>query len=68
MTGIIGGISRNNFADLLIPIPPHEEQKAIAQKVNTLMGLCDEMEKQINNSQTQIEQLTQSCLREVFEG
>jgi type I restriction enzyme, S subunit len=31
------------------------------------MALCDELEQQIDNSQTQIEQLMQSCLKEVFE-
>ena len=30
------------------------------------MALCDELEQQIDNSQTQIEQLMQSCLKEVF--
>ena len=32
------------------------------------MALCDELEQQIDNSQNQIEQLMQSCLKEVFEG
>ena len=44
------------------------EQKAIVKKVNSLMTLCDELEQQIDNSQAQIEQLMQSCLKEVFEN
>ena len=52
---------------ILIPLPPMEEQISILQKVNSLMALCDELEQQIDNSQTQIEQLMQSCLKEVFD-
>ena len=47
--------------------PPLKEQQAIVEKVNSLMALCDELEQQVDNSQTQIEQLMQSCLKEVFE-
>lgn len=50
-----------------IPIPPIEEQKAIVEKVNSLMVLCDELEKQIFDSETQIELLMQSCLKEALE-
>jgi type I restriction enzyme S subunit len=51
----------------LIPIPPFEEQRAIVEKVNALMGLCDGLEKEIEQSTTQVEQLMQSYLKEVFE-
>lgn len=51
-----------------IPIPPLKEQQAIVEKVNSLMALCDELEQQVDNSQSQIEQLMQSCLKEVFEA
>lgn len=52
----------------IIPIPPIEEQKAIVEKVNALMGLCDVLEQEVQQSQEQSEQLMQSCLREVFDG
>ena len=51
----------------IIIVPPAEEQKAIVEKVSSLMVLCDELEQQIETSQTQIKQLMQSCLKEVFE-
>jgi type I restriction enzyme S subunit len=50
------------------PLPPLEEQQAIVQKVNALMGLCDSLEQEVQQSQEQSAQLMQSCLREVFEG
>jgi type I restriction enzyme, S subunit len=61
-------LNRNKFLNELILIPPVEEQKAIVQKVNALMGLCDALEQEVQQGQEQSEQLMQSCLREVFEG
>jgi type I restriction enzyme S subunit len=51
----------------LFPLASLEEQKAIVQKVNSLMVLCDKLEQEVKHSQEQIAQLMQSCLREVFE-
>ena len=65
-----GAMPAINFGFLnkfVFPLPPLPEQQAIVEKVNSLMALCDELEQQIDNSQTQIEQLMQSCLQEVFE-
>ena len=44
MTGIIGGVSLNNFLQLLIPLPPFAEQKRIVEKVDQLMALCYKLE------------------------
>jgi type I restriction enzyme S subunit len=44
MTGIIGGISRNSFANISIPIPPLEEQKAIVEVVNQLFAEVEQLE------------------------
>ncbi len=54
--------------EFTFPIAPLEEQKAIVQKVNALMDLCDTLEQQVQQSQEQSEKLMQSVLREVFEG
>ncbi|SIR14430.1 restriction endonuclease subunit S domain-containing protein [Maribacter ulvicola] len=45
-----------------------EEQNAIAEKVNALMGLFDALEQEVQKSQVNSEILMQSVLREVFEG
>lgn len=50
-----------------IPLPPVEEQKAIAWKVNQLMTYCDDLEAQVKQSQTHAEQLMEAVLGEVFE-
>ncbi|WP_372744417.1 restriction endonuclease subunit S [Lutibacter sp.] len=61
-------LALHRISSTIIPMPSLHEQKAIVQKVNTLMGLCDALEQQVQQSQEQSEQLMQSCLREVFEG
>ena len=45
MTGIIGGISRSKFVDLLIPIPPLQEQKAIVAVVEELFSEVEQLEQ-----------------------
>lgn len=45
MTGIIGGISISNFKEIIIPLCSIDEQRLIVEKVNSLMELCDELEK-----------------------
>jgi type I restriction enzyme S subunit len=54
--------------DAMLALPPLEEQKAIVEKVNSLMGFCDSLEKEIEQNTRQLEDLMQSCLREVFEN
>ena len=44
MSGIIGGISRNKFVNINIPVPPFSEQKRIINKIDELMSICDELE------------------------
>ena len=69
---LIGTAGQDNISvtkskTIMLPLPPIKEQQAIVEKVNSLMSLCDELDQQVDNSQSQIEQLMQSCLKEVFE-
>ncbi len=59
-------ISQANIKGIPFPLPPLEEQKAIVAKVNSLMALCDQLEQQIELSSNQVEELMESCLKEVF--
>jgi len=51
----------------VIPLPPLNEQKRIAQKVNQLMTLCDQLESQVKDNQKHSEALMNAVLREAFE-
>lgn len=42
-TGIIGGVSINSLKQMILPIPPIEEQKRIVEKLDKLMELCEKM-------------------------
>ena len=61
-----GNIGSTAFKNVAYPLPPLEEQKAIVSKVNSLMALCDELEQEIVQNTKQVEDLMQSCLREVI--
>lgn len=58
----------DNLSNLLIPLPPLAEQQAIVDRVEKLLSLVDELEKQISERKEQSEQLMQAVLREAFEG
>ena len=49
------------------PLPPLAEQQRIVSKLNELMHLCDELEKNINQSKDQTNLLLQTVLREALE-
>lgn len=69
MSGVaITRVTLKKLKESIIPLPPLEEQKAMVEKVNALMGLCDSLEQEIEHSTTQVELLMKSCLREVFEN
>jgi type I restriction enzyme, S subunit len=61
-------ISQELFIMTLIPLPPLSIQAKIVEKVNSLMGLCDEIEGSIRASQKQNEGLLQEVLRAALAG
>jgi type I restriction enzyme S subunit len=68
MTGIIGGVSRNSFANLIIPIPPLEEQKAIVAIVNQLLAEVEQLE-QLTKKRVQLKAaFVTSALRQLTES
>lgn len=62
MTGIIGGISRSNFINLPLQLPPLDEQTRIVAKVDELMALCDALETQTLDSIATHQKLVETLL------
>lgn len=59
-------LALKRIQDTVIPLPPLNEQKRIVEKVDQLMALCDELEKNIEESKKDSELLMQSVLQEAF--
>jgi hypothetical protein len=62
---LIGTAGQDNISvtkskTIMLPLPPIEEQKAIVEKVNSLMALCDELEAEIEISKTTQEKWMES--------
>ena len=62
----MNNITRDQFNNLIIPLPPFSQQGRIVQKVEQLMQTCDALEASIKQSQQQNEQLLQQVLREAL--
>jgi len=56
----------NNLCVFLFPLPSLSEQQEIVMRVNKLMDMIDELEKQVSERKEQSEMLMQSVLREAF--
>lgn len=59
-------INKSSFGKLMIPLPPFNEQKRIVEKVDQLMDLCEELEREIEQSKQESEMFMQSVLQEAF--
>ncbi len=61
-------LSMSTIRDIDFLIPPLEEQKAIVEKVETLMQKCTKLEEEIKTSEANAQMLMQAVLKEAFEG
>lgn len=59
-------MNQQKMNNIVVTLPPLSEQKRIIKKVDSLMKLCDEKEKNITEAKENIEKLNQAILREVF--
>ncbi|MEK4433797.1 restriction endonuclease subunit S [Paenibacillus sp. FSL K6-2862] len=60
------GLSMDKLGRFLIPIPPLNEQIRIIEKIDQLMALCDELDKNVDQSKRDSEMLMQSVLQVAF--
>ncbi len=59
-------LSQGNLNKIKICLPPLNEQQAIVDKSEHLLGICDQLETQITQNQAHADSLMQSVLREAF--
>lgn len=59
-------ISQGILLNAPIPIPPLSEQHRIVAKVNELTGLCDQLETQLNTTETDNHHLLEAMLHEAL--
>jgi type I restriction enzyme S subunit len=53
--------------NLLVALPPLEEQNVIVEKAELLMSKCNALQKELKNSRNYANQLMQAVLKEAFE-
>lgn len=61
-------INQDQLGVIPIPLAPLAEQQAIVERVDNLMVMINELEKQVTSRKAQAEMLMQSVLREAFAG
>ncbi len=62
------GIKSSKLVQVPIVLPPLAEQQAIVARVDSLMAVIDELEKQVAERKEQAQLLMQTVLREAFAG
>ncbi len=58
--------NQNELSKVVIPLPPLAEQQRIVDKVDKLMTLCDELEKEVTSAKKYASQLMEAVLQEAF--
>ncbi|MGD9625214.1 MAG: restriction endonuclease subunit S [Arcobacter sp.] len=54
--------------ELYFPLPPLEEQKEIVATIEKLFAICDELESEINQNKTTVDNLMATVLKEAFKN
>jgi type I restriction enzyme S subunit len=62
------GLNLNALRLFEIPLPPLAEQHRIVAEVDKLMALCDRLEVQLNENQTESRRLLEAVLNEALNG
>jgi type I restriction enzyme S subunit len=59
-------VSREQIRNLLVALPPLEEQRRIVAKVDELMALCDQLKVRLNDAQTTQLQLADALTKQAL--
>lgn len=64
----VPGISREDILNFQLGLPPLAEQKRIVEKVEQLMGLCDELEAKLRKEREESEKLMETVVKGLLES
>ncbi|MEM3092242.1 MAG: restriction endonuclease subunit S [Candidatus Nitrosocaldus sp.] len=64
----IPNINATKLKQIMVPLPPLQEQKRIVEEIERLFSIADHAEKIIEHSLAQADRLRQSILKKAFEG
>ena len=59
-------INATKLREFIFPLPSLAEQQVIVERMDKLMAMIDELEKQVSERKGRAEMLMQSVLREAF--
>jgi type I restriction enzyme S subunit len=59
-------INQEELNQILVPVPPLEEQKRIVAKLNKLIALCDELEAKLRQTEADSEKLMKAAVRDLL--
>lgn len=65
--GVKNSFRLSDVGKLVIPLPPLEEQKEIANKISHMMNICDKLENKIIKNESYAELLMEIVLKEEFQ-
>ncbi|NFO15724.1 restriction endonuclease subunit S [Clostridium botulinum] len=61
-------VKKDYISNLVVALPPLEEQKRIVEKVNSLMAFCNELEKKIEKQKDYSNRLMESIVKKEIEA
>ncbi|MFY1111134.1 MAG: restriction endonuclease subunit S [Methanosarcinaceae archaeon] len=64
----VQSLKYTEFENHPFPLPPLNEQKRIVEKVEQLMGLCDELESKLRKGREESERMMQAVVRGLLES
>jgi len=64
----VPSVRRSDIAFINVPLPPHNEQRCIISKIESLFSKANKTAESIKTAQEQLESLRQSILKKAFSG
>ena len=64
----VSGIRQSELLNMLVPVPPANEQRRIVARVDQLMSICDMLEAGLASSQADSERLMEAVVGRMLAG